>query len=119
MDSMFPTHLLEIKATLWGFDRQYLDAIGEKLRPSFSHVCRGDYLAGMDYRLADPSLLAGFYHAVTNELARRMGETHIGFITDDRAWVDENISEITNKSTASFDAETDSAIRVLSNRTFS
>jgi Glycosyl transferase family 11 len=124
--TLFPTALFRIKATLRDAARSYLDSIcAVGLRPSFVHVRRGDYLTHIDYGLEDLSLPASFYHTAIRELALRVGERHLVFVTDDPAWVDENFRNITGKTVVSLEAAMDFAIMaecaggILSNSTFS
>jgi hypothetical protein len=123
---LFPTPLFRIKASLRAAARSYLDSIcAAGPRPSFVHVRRGDYLTHIDYGLEDLSLPAGFYHAAIRELALRVGERHLVFVTDDPAWVEENFRNIPGKTIVSLDAALDFAIMaecaggILSNSTFS
>jgi Glycosyl transferase family 11 len=124
--SPFPMPLFRIKASLRQAARSYLKSIcRDGLQPSFVHVRRGDYLTHTDYGLGDISLPIHFYYAAMKELARRVGETHFVFVTDDPIWVTESFRNISNKTVASFDAATDFAIMtecasgIVSNSTFS
>jgi glycosyl transferase family 11 len=124
--SLFPTPLFRIKATLRDAARRYLDSIcGGRLRPTFVHVRRGDYLTHTDYGLEDLLLPANFYRMAIAELTQRAGRAYLVFVTDDPAWVEEHFRDISDKSVISFDAEMDFAIMtecangILSNSTFS
>jgi hypothetical protein len=124
--SLFPTPLVRVKATLRDAARNYLDSIcGARVRPTFIHVRRGDYLTHADYGLKDFSVPAGYYRAAIRELTVRVGRTHLVFVTDDTRWVEENFRDVTGKTIVSFDAEMDFAIMtecasgILSNSTFS
>ena len=124
--SVFPAPLFRIKPALRDAAKACLTSIcGASRRPAFVHVRRGDYLTHTDYGLNDLSLPAGFYHAAAEELARRVGETHLVFVTDDPGWVEENFRGIVHKTIVSFDAAQDFALMtecacgILSNSTFS
>jgi hypothetical protein len=124
--SIFPTPWFRIRSDLGDAARRYLDSICTgACRPSFVHVRRGDYLWHADYGLADLSLPAKFYHLATKELAVRIGETHLVFVTDDPDWVKENFRNITNKTIVCSDAALDFAIMtecdsgIISSSTFS
>lgn len=124
--SLFPTPLFGIHENLRGAAKRHLDAIcRERLRPTFVHVRRGDYLTHRDYGLKDLALPASYYRAAIGELTMRVGQTHLVFVTDDARWVEENFVEVTNKTIVSSSAEMDFAIMtecasgILSNSTFS
>jgi Glycosyl transferase family 11 len=124
--SIFPAPLFRLKPAVRDEARNYLDSIcGNRRRPYFVHVRRGDYLTHVGYGLSELSLPANFYHGAIRELARRVGDTHLVFVTDDPAWVEENFRSITQKSIVSFHAALDFAIMtqccggIVSNSTFS
>lgn len=124
--ALFPTPLFRIHDNSRAAAKRYLDSIcGEKLRPTFVHVRRRDYLTHTDYGLRDLALPVGFYRAAIGELTVRVGRTHLVFVTDDPEWVEENFGDITDKTIVSLNAEMDFAIMtecaggILSNSTFS
>jgi hypothetical protein len=124
--AFFPTANLRIKATLREGARKYLESkCGVTASLSFVHVRRGDYLNHTDYGLVDLALPAQFYRSAIQELASRVGPTHLVFVTDDPRWVEENFCDVANKTIVSLDAEMDFAIMtecrnaILSNSTFS
>jgi hypothetical protein len=124
--SLFPAPLFRIKAILRDAAKSYLDSVcGESLRPTFVHVRRGDYLTHADYGVDDLALPAAFYRTAITELVRRVGQTHLVFVTDDPEWVAENFRYVADKTIVSSDAEMDFAIMtecaggILSNSTFS
>lgn len=124
--SLFPTSLLRLNAALRVAAKRYLDSIrGCGVRLTFVHVRRGDYLTHTDYGLDDLSLPADFYRVAMKELAARIGQTHLVFVTDDPKWVEKNFGDVAGKTVVSFDAEMDFAIMtectsaILSNSTFS
>ncbi len=124
--ALFPTPLFGIHENLRGSAKRYLESIcRERLRPTFVHVRRGDYLTHTDYGLKDLALPDSFYRAAIGELTMRVGRTHLVFVTDDARWVEENFADITDKTIVSLNAEMDFAIMtecaggILSNSTFS
>jgi hypothetical protein len=124
--SLFPVPLFRINTPLREAARSYLDSIcGTRTRPSFVHVRRGDYLTHADYGLDNLCLPAGFYRSAIGELSRRVGQSHLIFVTDDPQWVEENFGDISDKTIVSSKAEMDFAIMtecargILSNSTFS
>lgn len=122
----FPAPLLRVKAQVRASASQYLKSVctGQR-RPSFVHVRRGDYQSFSTHGLSDLSLPPRFYDDAIRELEKRIGKTHLVFVTDDPAWVGENFRHVRNKSIASFNAAMDFSIMtecgsgILSNSTFS
>lgn len=88
------------------------------------HVRRTDYLSYTSYGLTDLSLPVDFYRSAISELERRIGRTHLVFVTDDPPWVERFFSDIEHKTVVSSDATMDFAIMtecgsgIVSNSTF-
>lgn len=123
--SLFPATLFRLNPQLERAATAYLDSLcGTSCRPAFVHVRRGDYATFQTYGLRDLSLPVAFYNSAISELERRIGKTHLVFVTDDPRWVEENFRSVTEKTVVSFDAAMDFAIMtkcragILSNSTF-
>jgi glycosyl transferase family 11 len=123
---LFPTATLSLKAPMRDAARRLLSAIPPASGGlSFVHVRRGDYLNYKVYGVDDVCLPAGFYRAAIAELRRRVGETHLVFITDDPGWVAEQLGDIPSKTILSNDVLMDFAVMtecrngIISNSTFS
>jgi hypothetical protein len=123
---LFPTATLSLKAPVRDAARGLLSAIPPAIGgSSFVHVRRGDYLNYQVYGVADVCLPAGFYRAAIAELRRRVGDTHLVFITDDPGWVAEHLGDIQSQTIMSNDVAMDFAVMtecrngIISNSTFS
>jgi hypothetical protein len=124
--SLFPASSLLVISELRLAARRRLDTLcGNPLRPSFVHVRRKDYLSHTAYGLDKLTLPIEFYRCAILELARRVGRTHLVFVTDDPQWVEEKFSDISEKTIVSTDVGLDFAIMsecrsgIVSNSTFS
>jgi hypothetical protein len=124
--SLFPVSSLLVIPDLRLAARRRLGSLcGNPLRPSFVHVRRKDYFFHTAYGLDELTLPIEFYRCAIAELARRTGQTHLVFVTDDPQWVEENFSDISDKTIVSADAGLDFAIMsecksgIVSNSTFS
>jgi Glycosyl transferase family 11 len=123
---LFPAAALALKAPVRDAARRLLSAIPSAAGGlSFVHVRRGDYLNYKVYGVDDVCLPAGFYRAAIAELRRRVGETHLVFITDDPGWVAQHLGDIRGQTILSSDASMDFAVMtecsngIISNSTFS
>jgi len=123
--TLFPATLFRINPRLERAATSYLDSVCvTRCPPAFVHVRRSDYATFNTYGLQDLSLPVTFYDNAISELERRIGKTHLVFVTDDPQWVEDNFQSISDKTIVSFDAAMDFAIMtrcragILSNSTF-
>lgn len=124
---IFPLPMLRLKPEVCDKAQDFLRRIGEETskRPAFVHVRRGDYLSHANYGNDQIVLPGAFYRDAMKEIEERLGPTHFVFVTDDPPWVEENFSDVPDKTVAAFEPTTDFAIMaecqagVLSNSTFS
>jgi hypothetical protein len=124
--SLFPASSFLVIRDLRLAARRRLDPLcANSRRASFVHVRRKDYLSHTAYGLDELTLPIEFYRCAICELARRIGHTHLVFVTDDPQWVEENFTDIPDKTIVSTDVGLDFAIMtecssgILSNSTFS
>jgi hypothetical protein len=123
--ALFPTTLMKLKPILRESAKRHLDSMGTApMPPTFVHVRRGDYLSHKTYGLESLSLPESYYRHAIRELELRVGQTHLVFVTDDPAWVQENFRDISGKSVVSGSPILDFAIMaecvngIISNSTF-
>ena len=124
--AVFSAATLPLRASVRNAARSLLTTIQSAPEPlSFVHVRRGDYLNYKPYGVSELCLPIEFYRAAIVELRRRVGKTHLLFITDDPQWVNEQLGDIPHKTVLSNDALMDFAIMteckngIISNSTFS
>jgi hypothetical protein len=121
--ALFPAAALGLRSSVRQSALRFLASIPGGA--SFVHVRRGDYLNYKVYGAGDVCLPAGFYRAAIKELHRRVGDTHLVFVTDDPRWIEENLGDIPNTTITSNDPLTDFAIMtecksgIVSNSTYS
>jgi hypothetical protein len=123
--SLFPALSFLVSGALRLAARRRLDSLCKApQRTSFVHVRRKDYLVHTAYGLDELTLPLEFYRCAIAELERRIGQTHLVFVTDDPRWVEENFADISAKSIVSSDVGLDFAIMtecrsgIVSNSTF-
>jgi hypothetical protein len=123
--TVFPTNSLVLNCSLRQAALRYLrDACPPSQSTTFVHVRRGDYLSYTSYGLRDLALPNEFYRSAIAEIRRRVGETHLIFVTDDADWVKNSFSDLADKTIVSADPSMDFAIMaqcdngIVSNSTF-